>query len=745
MSYIQPKQSMAARWAGNTDETLRTIANRFVGVHPKHPPVLRTSSRAGFIRGEDYRYEMNLGQRFEELLPGSYVYVWSKLWQDKDGELPFSVSCYSPVRVYINGIVQFESNLNDDVFPERKTGFRGKLLQGYNDIMLEFTAVGTGCGGRFGTGSVKGAPLHFLCPTREREGQEGWIYSEPQKKRWEQLPVGEQSESELAEGTGSRWYPERHWTPKELEKGVFGRIFGGEGPEQGLLAGSIGFAWSTLVNPMPREAVLSLKGNYCGPFTLLVDGKPMHRERQAAGQFELSLKLGYGAHDVLIRSECASTSEWGITFEPLDAKLSIQWAQPRPVEGLADQWLYLGPFQAGSAPESSALHRIDTVYGEGEEQTYWRADLPETWVRPFLENPMFGRWNYPLGVTLYGILQTGLELKSPDLTEYVLAHIEQCTRFNRYALWDLSQYGAPGLNHQLALIDSLDDCGSFGATMLRADRVRPLEGTGEAADRIADYITREQDRLPDGALYRVRGTTDFMKDTMWCDDLYMSTPFLCQYYERTGDPKYVNDAAQQFMLYRSYLFMPDQQIMHHVYDLKFGRGNGVPWGRGNGWVLFSLTELLAVLPEEHERREELLAFFRELCVGYLRLQGDNGLWHQVLTDPESYEEASCTSMFIYAFARGIRFGWLQEQAPYVQAVNRAWDALTRRCLDQFGNVYGVCRGSGYSHNADYYKHQLGWLLNDTHGIGIVLLAGIEKRKLDTYLTSIGVSHVTVVH
>lgn len=62
----------------------------------------------------------------------------------------------------------------------------------------------------------------------------------------------------------------------------------------------------------------------------------------------------------------------------------------------------------------------------------------------------------------------------------------------------------------------------------------------------------------------------------------------------------------------------------------------VPWGRGNGWALFSISELLKYLPEEHKDRSSILEFFKSLCEGYLTLQGSRGLWHQVLTLPESY-------------------------------------------------------------------------------------------------------------
>ncbi|MCZ8514703.1 glycoside hydrolase family 88 protein [Paenibacillus filicis] len=216
----------------------------------------------------------------------------------------------------------------------------------------------------------------------------------------------------------------------------------------------------------------------------------------------------------------------------------------------------------------------------------------------------------------------------------------------------------------------------------------------------------------------------------------MSVPFLCRSYSRTGEARYLEDAANLFIQYKKRLYMPELKIMSHVYDFVVDKPTKVAWGRGNGWVLFSLSELLAVMPEGMEGREAMIGFFRELCEGYLRLQGVNGLWHQVLTDPESYEETSCTSMFLYAFARGVRFGWLKETDPYIEAIHRGWKGLTRISIDKLGNVYGVCRGSGYSYNAAYYKDDLSWLLNDTHGTGIVMLAGIEVLQLNAWLKSL---------
>jgi rhamnogalacturonyl hydrolase YesR len=726
-SYFDPQDAIGKLSAGKDELVLAAIANRFIGSHPKLPPVYRTYTTRGFQRGSDYRYEMNLLAKWPEMKDGQLLYVWGKLWSDQEADSPFSISCFGPVTVFVNDSQTFKSNLNDDVFPDRKIYFRTMLRKGWNHIVLELVKTGTGCGASFGTGSVKGFPMHILSPSAGREGQEGWVYSSPQNEQWATLPSGD---GDLF--LPDIWYPKIGWLPIEEEQGCFARIFGAS-------PGSCAFAWAKLENSGFNKQHLRLKGLYDGPCKIYVDGLMVYSGDKKSGELAIKLQLRHGSHDLVVQSEC-SDDKWGFELkveqEQAPATEVMKLSKPFPAAGLLDHWFYLGPFTADRTPEAAAItHMQPNIEAEGES-VCWRVDRPDTWIRPYLENALFGKWNYPLGVTLYGILKTGAALSDPHFTNYAADHIEQCSSMYARSVWDYDRFGSPGTNHQLTLIDSLDDCGSFGAAMLEAHKVRKLNGAEQAAERIARYIAEEQDRQPDGTLFRARGTTDFMKDTIWCDDLYMSTPFLAKYYEMTGRSSYLDDAAEQFLLYKSKLFMPELQIMHHVYDYKFNKPNGVPWGRGNGWVLFSLSELLAVMPASHKRYELLMDFFRELCQGYERLQGEAGLWHQVLTDPESYGEASCTSMFLYAFARGVRFGWMKEDADrFVSSVHSGWEGLKNECIDKFGNVYGICRGSGYSYSALYYKKELSWQLNDTHGIGIVLLAGIEALRLREFCSS----------
>lgn len=113
--------------------------------------------------------------------------------------------------------------------------------------------------------------------------------------------------------------------------------------------------------------------------------------------------------------------------------------------------------------------------------------------------------------------------------------------------------------------------------------------------------------------------------------------------------------------------------------------------------------------------------------------------------PQTYEEASCTAMFAYGFARGVRFGWFKDPEVYVMAAERAWKGLICKAIDRQGNVHGVCSGSRYAFTAEYYDQDLRTVTNDNHGIGIMMLAGTEVAQMKKHLSEHKVSSPAVSH
>lgn len=704
--YFDPNESIY-NWIGeNIPRTLEIIANRYIGENPPIPFVLRTFSKRGFLQLNDGRYDLNLQSKFPDAQPGQWAYLYGMMWSNGDMGGDLLISSYSPTSVYVNGTLIYRSLLAHETNVQAGKLVNAQAHKGWNAVFIKTRKTPAGFGCIIGTSHKRAFPLHFYSPFTERVGQAGWVYSQLiNQDVYAENKFPDIGESEQA--TGLTWYPEMRWDATAAKQKACARIFG-------VQPGKTAYAWSQIEINAPTRLQLDA----AGATKVWIDSQPVWEGQ--AGKHTLALALSRGRHDVLVAT-IASADDWGVTIAGAKFRL------PLPVKGVNDAWLYLGPFDAPLSLSPAEIQNLYRLFDNNGTPVYWRVDLPATWVRPHLENENFAKWNYQIGVTLYGLLQTARLLGRKDVIDYVVRHVSECVNAYAYSLYDRDQYGTQSINHQLVEMSCLDDCGSFGAATLETYKEAPSPEMRAVIDIIADYILNKQVRTLDGAFYRVQ--------TMWIDDLYMSTPFLARYYQLTGKREYIDDAAKQFLLYKKYLFLPQYKIMSHIYDFGYHLPTGIPWGRGNGWCLFSLSEVLERLPADHPQRPALLDFFNELCEGYLALQGKHGLWHQVLTDPEAYEETSCTAMFSYAFARGVRLGWLKEPDKYVQAAHKAWKGLTQISVDRLGNVHGVCRGSNYAFTPDYYKYDLLWRTNDTHGIGIVMLAGGEILKMNAWLAS----------
>jgi rhamnogalacturonyl hydrolase YesR len=721
MGYYSPDHKSFFSHAGwQVDKTLAAVAGRFVGHNPPHPCTFRAYHLGGILRGDDFRYQADFNKIFPTAKIGHFVYAWAKYWADAPSELKFDVSCASPTLLYCNSKVVFKSDIVTERYPDQRHTILIPLQAGWNQFVIRFEKTRAGFGGAFGTWLGK-LHYYFLMPTPQRDGQEGWIYTDPQSTELPSLPAPGASEAE----TGLRWHPENAWDAVHLKLGQLHRIYG-------LAPGQSGLAWAKALFLRPGKHAYRLTGSHRGAIAVFINDTQVFAA-PASGPIDTTIPAPFGFHDVIVKST-GDDSDWGFDLALHDAREPIPFASPCNITGTQQPWIFAGPFAPGANIDLAQLRNLNNLVPSSAGETYWRLDAPQQWVRQYNDNPLYGQWNYPLGVTLYGLFHAARALGRADLEKYVVDHIQFCADTFTYALWDRSKFGgATNVHHLLTSIDSLDDCGSFGSVLLEVAKFADIKGFRPIADYVADFIVNKQDRLPDGTFYRIRLMHVFHENTMWADDLYMSVPFLCRSYQLTHDRRFIDDAARQFLGFKQRLFIPELKIMSHIYDFRRDLATGVPWGRGNGWTLFSLSELLAVLPPDHPQQLALLAFFRDLCQGYLALQDDAGMWHQVLTHPDAYPETSCTAMFAYAFARGVQYGWLEDPAPYVKSAFKAWEAINKISIDQIGNVFGVCRGSEFSFSPSYYKNELLPNLNDTHGIGIVLLAGVEVRNLTRFL------------
>jgi unsaturated rhamnogalacturonyl hydrolase len=735
-AYFDEQESIYNRYGSDDAGILNVIANRYLGANPAESFTFRVFQSSGILQTNEGLYDLDLDVKLPEAQMGQFAYAFALVWSDSKRNLDLTLSCLGPIRFYMNQEMYYRSNVIDEIKPDARVKLNITFEKGWNQMFIraQKTAAGFGC--LLGADEAKVRILNVLSPFLERKGQSGWVYSEPTFE--DNTAVINRCNPFAAEtASGLTWLPKQKWDDADSSSNVCERLFG-------TLPGKHVYAWTQLNVEKSNGYPFILEGSSVGTLKVWID-EQLVVELKEAGDFEKELHISTGKHHVSVQTT-REDANWGFQLHASQKGVIKRFSAPHLVQGSEEVWFYLGPFEAEVQITPKELCSVDRVFdasldsNDHTSKRYWQLDAPSAWIRPYYENAMlsnkwttsgttnFARWDYPLGVTMYGLLQAGRILSRQDMIHYVVEHIQACTRMYVYSLWDQERYGFPAINQQLVMMKMLDNCGSFGSAMLEAYEECEDEDFLLVAGKIAEFMTQKLDRKTDGAFYRTC-IGEYSENTMWADDLYMSTPFLKRYARITGMDSYLEEAINQFKLFKNYLYIPEQQIMSHVYDFKYGVKTGIPWGRGNGWTVFSLSELLESLPEDHPERNFLVTFFKQLCEGYLALQGSNGLWHQVLTHPDAYEEASCTAMFTYAFARGIRLGWLDEQEQYIQAVLKAWKGLTEFSMDHHGNVHGVCSGSRYSFTADYYKEDLLTVTNDNHGIGIMLLAAVEVIKL----------------
>lgn len=213
---------------------------------------------------------------------------------------------------------------------------------------------------------------------------------------------------------------------------------------------------------------------------------------------------------------------------------------------------------------------------------------------------------------------------------------------------------------------------------------------------------------PESHIYYNMGLT--WQTRLWIDDMFMITAVQAQAYRATGDVKYIERAAKEMVVYLDSLQRPNG-LFYHAPDVPFF------WGRGDGWMAAGMSELLRSLPENNTNRPRIMEGYKKMMASLLKYQAENGMWRQLIDDPESWYETSCTGMFTFAFITGVKNGWLDETV-YGSAARKAWLALITY-INKDGDITEVCEGTNKKNDRQYYldrKRNIG----DMHGQAPVL-------------------------
>ena len=136
------------------------------------------------------------------------------------------------------------------------------------------------------------------------------------------------------------------------------------------------------------------------------------------------------------------------------------------------------------------------------------------------------------------------------------------------------------------------------------------------------------------------------------------------------------------------------------------------WGRGDGWMAVGMTELLYNLPEKDPNRARIMKGYLLMMDNLKKYVNKDGLWNQLITEPDFWTETSGSAMFAYAMIVGVNNGWLNKE-EYAPVARRAWLGLCNYINDK-NDLTEVCVGTGKKNSKQYYMDRPR-IAGDYHG------------------------------
>ena len=371
--------------------------------------------------------------------------------------------------------------------------------------------------------------------------------------------------------------------------------------------------------------------------------------------------------------------------------------------------------------------------------------VPKSYLLDFAKKP---RWSYVMGIELEAMLDTYLKYGGDDIRKYCQLYTD--TMINDKG--EIRSYKLEDYN-----LDQIRT-GHFVARMYEkypeAKNLKAMQTLMKQLDK--------QPRTKEG-VYWHKAIYSYQ---VWLDGIFMGLPYRCLTARNLLSPKKAkkiyDDAVDQISKTYERTLDPKTGLNRHAWDetremFWADKETGLSqhcWGRAQGWYTMALIELLDAMPEDYERRGEVIELLRKDLDAVIKWQDKKtGLWYQVMDSPErkgNYLEATCSSMFAYVLMKAANKGYLGDK--YFKAGKKAYEGIINNFIrvnaDKTISLTSCCAvaglGPGMSEHVkkaapnvkenkrrdgsyDYYLSEP-VRDNDAKGVGPFIWASLEYEK-----------------
>jgi len=337
-------------------------------------------------------------------------------------------------------------------------------------------------------------------------------------------------------------------------------------------------------------------------------------------------------------------------------------------------------------------------------------------------------WHYEYGLMHRAIEQVWLKTSNSKFYHYIKRDIDQ-------------------------LVSAEGNIKTYSVQEYNLDQINPgrilfplYRTTGDEKYKKAAYLLREQlrgqPRTSEGGFWHKK----IYPHQMWLDGIYMAAPFCAEFAKTFDEPAAFDDVAHQIILIERHTRDRKTGLLYHGWDESKQQRWANPetgcsphfWGRAVGWYAMAIVDVLDYLPQDHAKRQDILAIFERMMAAFMPFQDKStGLWYQVLDQGNregNYLEASGSCMFVYSIAKAVRQGILAK--AYLDVAHKGYQGILDNLIrvDEQGlvNLEKTCGGAGLGgdpYRDGSYEYYVGEKIvtNDYKGIGPFILASIEME------------------
>ncbi len=367
--------------------------------------------------------------------------------------------------------------------------------------------------------------------------------------------------------------------------------------------------------------------------------------------------------------------------------------------------------------------------------------VPHSYMLDFAKKP---RWSYTVGTELEPMLDTYRAYKDESILSYVKEYpdkmIDKDGKMTGYKYEDFN----------------LDNCRP-GHFLINLYDLYPQESIKKGMKTIFKQL-ENQPRTKEGVFWHKA----IYANQVWLDGIFMGLPFytkaapMFKGYKKAH--KYWDDAVDQIVKTDKRTYDEATGLWKHAWDETHQQFWADPqtgksqhsWARAMGWYSMAMIEVLDALPDNYERRGEVINLFQKAMKAIVKCQDEKtGLWYDVLDvkDPKNYLEATASSMFSYCLLKGYRLGYLD--ASFKDAGVKGYNGIIKNFIkvnpDKTISLTRCCEvsGLGPGYNPPYvpedkvnkrrdgsFEYYMSEPIrdNDGKGVGPFIWASIEMEQ-----------------